>query len=124
MRSVAARPDALLDPARLHRNGAHHRQHRSDRVGSTIFSYFVMQTAIAQNAVTWIKGTGMAPILVMILVIVFYIFLSCFLEGIGMVLVTVPVFLPLVIANGYDPIWFGALLVIVVKSGSFIRPSG
>ncbi|NWG24572.1 MAG: TRAP transporter large permease [Pseudorhodoplanes sp.] len=93
-------------------------------IGSTIFSYFVVQTAIAQNAVTWIKNTGMTPIMVMILLIVFYIFLGCFLEGIGMVLVTVPVFLPLVIANGYDPIWFGVLLVIVVEIGLIHPPVG
>ncbi len=93
-------------------------------IGSTIFSYFVVQTAIAQNSVTWIKDTGMLPIVVMILLIVLYIFLGCFLEGIGMVLVTVPVFLPLVVANGYDAIWFGVLLVIVVEIGLIHPPVG
>lgn len=93
-------------------------------IGSTIFSYFVVQTAIAQNAVLWIKATGMPPLAVMLLLIIFYIFLGCFLEGIGMVLVTVPVFLPLVIANGYDPIWFGVLLVIVVEIGLIHPPVG
>jgi C4-dicarboxylate transporter, DctM subunit len=93
-------------------------------IGSTIFSYFVVQTAIAQNVVVWIKATGMPPLAVMSLLVVFYIFLGCFLEGIGMVLVTVPVFLPLVIANGYDPIWFGVLLVIVVEIGLIHPPVG
>jgi C4-dicarboxylate transporter DctM subunit len=93
-------------------------------IGSMIFSYFVVQTGIAQSAVVWIKGTGMPPLAVMILLILFYIFLGCFLEGIGMVLVTVPVFLPLVIANGYDPIWFGVLLVIVVEIGLIHPPVG
>ncbi len=45
----------------------------------------------------------------MVLLVAVYVFLGCFLEAIGMVLVTVPVFLPLVIANGWDPIWFGVL---------------
>lgn len=93
-------------------------------VGSTIFSYFVVQTSIAQNLVGWIRGTGLSPTTVMVLLVIVYIFLGCFLEGIGMVLVTVPVFLPLVIANGFDPVWFGVLLVIVVEIGLIHPPIG
>jgi len=93
-------------------------------VGSTIFSYFVVQTAIAQNLVGWIRGTGLSATSVMVLLVIVYIFLGCFLEGIGMVLVTVPVFLPLVTANGYDPVWFGVLLVIVVEIGLIHPPIG
>lgn len=93
-------------------------------IGSTIFSYFVVQTAIAQNVVAWIRATGMPPLAVMLLLVAFYILLGCFLEGIGMVLVTVPVFLPLVIANGYDAVWFGVLLVLVVEIGLIHPPVG
>lgn len=93
-------------------------------IGSTIFSYFVVQTGIAQSGVAWIKAAGVPPLAVMILLVVFYIALGCFLEGIGMVLVTVPVFLPLVVANGYDPVWFGVLLVIVVEIGLIHPPVG
>ena len=93
-------------------------------VGSTIFSYFVVQTSIAQSLVVWIRGLGLSPTAVMVLLVAVYVFLGCFLEGIGMVLVTVPVFLPLVIANGYDPIWFGVLLVIVVEIGLIHPPIG
>jgi TRAP-type C4-dicarboxylate transport system permease large subunit len=50
--------------------------------------------------------------------------LGCFLEGIGMVLITVPVFLPLVTKFGYDPIWFGVILVIVVEVGLIHPPVG
>lgn len=93
-------------------------------IGSTIFSYFVVQTSIAQRLVDWIGATGLSPTAVMVLLVVVYVLLGCFLEGIGMVLVTVPVFLPLVIANGYDPIWFGVLLVIVVEIGLIHPPIG
>lgn len=93
-------------------------------IGSTIFSYFVVQTGIAQSGVVWIKAAGVPPPVVMILLVIFYIALGCFLEGIGMVLVTVPVFLPLVVANGYDAVWFGVLLVIVVEIGLIHPPVG
>jgi tripartite ATP-independent transporter DctM subunit len=93
-------------------------------LGSTIFSYFVVQTGMAQSVVKSIAAVGLPPLAVMLLLIAFYIFLGCFLEGIGMVLVTVPVLLPLVLSTGNDPIWFGVLLVIVVEIGLIHPPVG
>jgi tripartite ATP-independent transporter DctM subunit len=93
-------------------------------LGSTIFSYFVVQTGMAQSVVKSIAALGLSPLAVMLLLIGFYVFLGCFLEGIGMVLVTVPVLLPLVLSTGYDPIWFGVLLVIVVEIGLIHPPVG
>jgi C4-dicarboxylate transporter, DctM subunit len=93
-------------------------------LGSTIFSYFVVQTGMAQAVVRSISMTGLSPLTVMLLLIVFYVFLGCFLEGIGMVLVTVPVLLPLIVSTGYDPIWFGVLLVVVVEIGLIHPPVG
>jgi C4-dicarboxylate transporter DctM subunit len=93
-------------------------------LGSTIFSYFVVQTGMAQSVARSIGATGLSPVSIMLVLVAFYIFLGCFLEGIGMVLVTVPVLLPLVISTGYDPIWFGVLLVIVVEIGLIHPPVG
>ncbi len=93
-------------------------------VGSTIFSYFVVQSGIAKSLVGSIADLGVSPLTVMLLLVLFYIGLGCFLEGIGMVLVTVPILLPLVVANGFDPIWFGVLLVIVVEIGLIHPPVG
>lgn len=93
-------------------------------LGSTIFSYFVVQSGIADVLVQAIDGLGLAPWAVMLMIVALYLGLGCFLEGIGMVLVTVPILLPLVIANGFDPIWFGVLLVIVVEIGLIHPPVG
>jgi tripartite ATP-independent transporter DctM subunit len=93
-------------------------------VGSTIFSYFVVQSGVATSLVASISGLGVPPLAVILLLVLLYLGLGCFLEGIGMVLVTVPILLPLVIANGFDPIWFGVLLVIVVEIGLIHPPVG
>lgn len=93
-------------------------------VGSTIFSYFVVQSGLATSLVKSIGGLGVSPLAVMLLLVVFYVALGCVLEGIGMVLVTVPILLPLVVANGFDPIWFGVLLVMVVEIGLIHPPVG
>ena len=62
--------------------------------------------------------------MIMTMMIVAYIVLGCFLEGIGMVLITVPVFLPLIVSLGYDPIWFAVIVVIVVEVGMIDPPVG
>ena len=90
-------------------------------LSSTMFSYFVVQTAIARNIVKALAASSLGSTGVITLIVVFYLALGCFLEGIGMVLVTVPILLPVVLANGFDPVWFGVLLVIVVEIG-FIHP--
>jgi C4-dicarboxylate transporter DctM subunit len=93
-------------------------------MASTLFSYFVVQTRIAKNIVDLLASSGLSPTIVMLLIVVFYIALGCFLEGIGMVLVTVPILLPVVLANGFDPVWFGVMLVIVVEIGLIHPPVG
>jgi C4-dicarboxylate transporter DctM subunit len=60
----------------------------------------------------------------MALIVVAYIVLGCFLEGFGMVLITVPVFLPLIKQFGYDPVWFAIIVVIVVEVGLIHPPVG
>jgi TRAP-type C4-dicarboxylate transport system permease large subunit len=60
----------------------------------------------------------------MALIVVIYIVMGCFLEGIGMVLITVPVFLPIVEGYGFDPIWFGVLVAVLVELGLITPPVG
>jgi C4-dicarboxylate transporter DctM subunit len=66
----------------------------------------------------------MSGLMVMIVIILGYIFLGCFLEGIGMVLITIPVFQPIIIKFGYDPIWFAIIVVIMVEVGLIHPPVG
>jgi tripartite ATP-independent transporter DctM subunit len=89
-----------------------------------IFSYFVVQAQLPEALIAWIKSMGMSPLWLMITLIITYIVLGCFLEGIGLVLITVPVFLPVVVASGYDPVWFGVLVVVVVEMGLIHPPVG
>lgn len=91
---------------------------------AVIFSYFVVQAQLPSALILWIKQMDMSPLMLMLTLIVTYIVLGCFLEGIGLVLITVPVFLPVVVASGFDPIWFGVLVVVVVEMGLIHPPVG
>ena len=89
-----------------------------------IFSYFVVQTQLPGVLVGWIRAWNVNSVVLIVILIVFYIVMGCFLDGGGMVLITVPIFLPLVVQYGYDPIWFGIMLVCVVELGLIHPPVG
>lgn len=93
-------------------------------IGATMFANFVVQTRLPNLLIAAAQDWGLTPLAVMAIIVLLYVVLGCFLEGIGMVLITVPVFLPVVTDFGYDPLWFGILVVIVVELGLITPPVG
>ncbi len=93
-------------------------------IGATMFANFVVQTRLPDTLLALAQGAEMTPAMVMLLIILLYIVMGCFLEGIGMVLITVPVFLPVVEGFGFDPIWFGVLVAVLVELGLITPPVG
>jgi TRAP-type C4-dicarboxylate transport system permease large subunit len=93
-------------------------------IGAIVFSYFVVQARLPEALIGWIQQMGLGATGLMLTLITAYIVLGCFLEGIGLVLITVPVFLPVVTASGFDPVWFGVIVVIVVEMGLIHPPVG
>ena len=89
-----------------------------------VYSYFLVLTNLPQSLVAFVQAAEWSPLAVMLTLILFYLVLGCFLDALGMILVTVPVFLPLVLDLGYSPIWFGILLVLVVEIGLITPPVG
>jgi TRAP-type C4-dicarboxylate transport system permease large subunit len=83
-----------------------------------------VQARLPEALISWIQSMGMGPMGLMLTLITAYIVLGCFLEGIGLVLITVPIFLPVVTASGFDPVWFGVIVVIVVELGLIHPPVG
>ncbi len=93
-------------------------------MASTIFSYFIVQTGLSNAVSEGMRNAGFGPIGIIVLLCVIYIALGCFLEGIAMILITVPIVLPLILSLGYDPVWFGVLLVILIEIGLITPPVG
>jgi TRAP-type C4-dicarboxylate transport system permease large subunit len=83
-----------------------------------------VQTQLPVLLASFAESMNLSGLAVMLIIIVAYVIIGCFLEGIGMVLITVPVFLPLVMKFGYDPIWFSIIVVIVVELGLIHPPVG
>jgi C4-dicarboxylate transporter, DctM subunit len=93
-------------------------------LGATLFSQFIVQTHLPVTLLAAAQDANLSPALVMALIIAIYVVMGCFLEGIGMVLITVPVFLPVVTGYGFDPILFGVLVAILVELGLITPPVG
>ncbi|MET4204744.1 MULTISPECIES: TRAP transporter large permease [unclassified Bradyrhizobium] len=93
-------------------------------IGANLFSSFMVQTQFPTMLADGASALNLSAPVVMTMIVLAYIVMGCFLEGIGMVLITVPVFLPLVVKFGYDPIWFSILVVIVVEVGLIHPPVG
>jgi tripartite ATP-independent transporter DctM subunit len=93
-------------------------------IGANLFSSFMVQTQFPTMLADGASAMKLSAPVVMIMIVLAYIVMGCFLEGIGMVLITVPVFLPLIVKFGYDPIWFSILVVIVVEVGLIHPPVG
>jgi len=93
-------------------------------VGAFLFSYFMVLTQLPNAVTAWVQDLGVAPWVVMVILVAFYTALGCFLDAISMILITVPVFLPLAQAIGYDGVWFGILVLVAVEVGMITPPVG
>lgn len=92
--------------------------------GAVIFGKFLAVTRIPFEIAGWVSGLQMAPFLVMAVVIMIYFFGGCFMDALAFVTLTVPIFFPVIMELGYDPIWFGIIIVMVTEMGVITPPVG
>ena len=93
-------------------------------VGALIFSNFVNITGAPEIIVNALKAVDVPPLAVMMLILLFYLVLGCVFDALAMILLTVPIFFPLVMALGFDPVWFGIIVVVVVELSLITPPIG
>ena len=93
-------------------------------IGSSLFSTFLSVAGITQALQSLVETSQLPPLGVLLVIIAIYIVLGCLMESLGMILLTVPVFYPVLMQLGYDPIWFGVILVIMVELGLVTPPVG
>jgi TRAP-type C4-dicarboxylate transport system permease large subunit len=90
-------------------------------IGALLFANFINFTSLPRELQEMVKHFEVHPIVVIVAICAIYIVLGCLLESMSMVLLTVPVFYPLVQHLGFDLVWFGIIVVVVVEI-SFITP--
>ena len=93
-------------------------------LGAAIFGEFINTTGVHVALLAVVQGSGLPPFGVIMLMVVLYILLGSVLESLSMILLTVPIFFPIIKSLGYDPVWFGILIVVVVEVGLITPPIG
>jgi len=93
-------------------------------IGAEVFGFLLSVSQISYKMVDLIYEYNLSPWMVMLAIIIFYVIMGCFLESLAMILLTVPIFYPVVVASGFDPIWFGIIAVVTVETGLISPPVG
>lgn len=93
-------------------------------IGAILFSSFLVVTGAPQAVATWLTGLPIGPMGVLVLMLLLYFMLGCFLDSIAMIIITVPILYPAIINLGFDPIWFGVLVVMACELGLITPPYG
>jgi tripartite ATP-independent transporter DctM subunit len=93
-------------------------------IGAFIFARFIVLTQFPNALAGWVKDWGLSPVMVIVAVMLLYFLLGTFLEEVSTILISVPVTLPLVLAIGYDGVWFGIFVTVMATIGLISPPTG
>jgi tripartite ATP-independent transporter DctM subunit len=93
-------------------------------LGSFTFSQVFAFSGATDGLIRWATSFDIAPIVIILIMIALLLVLGCFIDGISMLLITLPVFMPLTVKLGYDPIWFGVIMLVTIEMGAISPPFG
>ncbi|MBP8695936.1 MAG: TRAP transporter large permease [Syntrophobacterales bacterium] len=92
--------------------------------GATVFGHFLAVTRIPFDVGAWVLGLAMPPWAVMAMIILIYLVLGCLMDSLAMIMLTIPIFFPVITSLGFDAIWFGVIIVLVTGMGVITPPIG
>ena len=93
-------------------------------IGALLFGYFLTVTQVPQKVTEFLTGLGLGAYGVLALIMAMYLVLGCLMDAMAMIILTVPIIFPVVTALGFDPIWFGVIIVMTVELGLIHPPVG
>jgi tripartite ATP-independent transporter DctM subunit len=89
-----------------------------------IFSHFLSISRFPQFLAKWVGDLNAPPIIVLICVMLIYIIGGCFMDALSFMIITINIFFPMIKGAGFDPIWFGVIIVILLETGAITPPVG
>jgi tripartite ATP-independent transporter DctM subunit len=93
-------------------------------IGALLFGYFLTITQTPQKVTEFLTGLGLGRYGVLALIMVMYLVLGCLMDAMAMIILTVPIIFPVITHLGFDPIWFGVIIVMTVELGLIHPPVG
>jgi len=93
-------------------------------IGALLFGYFLTITQTPQKLTAFLTGLGIGRYGVLALIMLMYLVLGCLMDAMAMIILTVPIIFPVIMHLGFDPIWFGVIIVMTVELGLIHPPVG
>ena len=93
-------------------------------IGALLFGYFLTVTQTPQKVTEFLTGLGLGRYGVLALIMLMYLVLGCLMDALAMIILTIPIVFPVIIHLGFDPIWFGVIIVMTVELGLIHPPVG
>jgi len=93
-------------------------------IGAFIFGYVMTLGNVTPGLIALVKNAGFSPWVIMTIILIFYIILGCFMDQLAIQALTLPVVFPLVTSLGFDPVWFGVIIVLTAEIGILTPPLG
>jgi len=92
--------------------------------GATVFGHFLAISRIPYDVANWISSFQLPPAIIMCIIVLVYFIGGCFIDSLALIMLTIPIFYPVVLKFGFDPIWFGVIIVLVTQIGVITPPVG
>jgi tripartite ATP-independent transporter DctM subunit len=93
-------------------------------VGAAFLNFIMSATGLTTAITDTITGLGVSPGWMLVILVVFYLVLGCFMETLSMMITTIPIVAPIMMALGYDPIWLGIVIIVLVEAALITPPVG
>lgn len=92
--------------------------------GAVVFGHFMAVTRVPYDLANWVSELPLPSYAIMGVIILVYLFGGCFMDALAMIMLTIPIFFPVAEALGFDPIWFGVVIVLITEMGVITPPVG
>lgn len=93
-------------------------------LGAQVMSAFLAKTMLPATLAEFVASKNIPTVLLLAAIVIIYLIMGCFIDAISMILLTVPIFYPIVVSAGVDPVWFGVLCVVCSNIGAITPPVG
>ena len=93
-------------------------------IGASFLNFTLASAGIGRELQDFLSGLGLSPLMTMLVIVCIYIVLGFFIETLSLMVVTIPIIVPLVVELGYDPIWFGILMIVLIEMALITPPVG
>ena len=93
-------------------------------MGASFLNFTLASAGLGQELQDMLGGLGLSPLMTILVVVGIYVVLGFFIETLSLMVVTIPIIVPLVVAQGYDPIWFGILMIVLIEMALITPPVG